>query len=188
MHSTSNTSSQQPVKNARSSIKKQLKKDYIRNWLKARKNTSECSREKFTHKEVKHNYQLEDYLRTIRNPAHRISMTKLRLGVHSLRIQTGKYENRGAPIPVEGRMCLVCNRGYIEDERHFLMYCPGYDNIRNELHCLLSTHDVVFKSLNDEDKIKYLLTLENETTSKIVGKYTYLMFQKRKDILHSKYN
>ena len=81
---------------------------------------------------------------------------------------------------------MVCNRGYIEDERHFLMYCPGYDNIRNELHPLLSTHDVVFKSLNDEDKIRYLLTLENETTSKIVGKYTYLMFQKRKDILNAK--
>ena len=117
-------------------------------------------------------------------------MTKLCLGVHSLRIQTGKFENRGAPIPVEGRMCLVCNRGYnfIEDEWHFLMYCPGYDNIRNKLHSLLSTHDDVFKSLNDEDRIRYLLTLENETTSKIVGKYTYLMFQKRKDILHSKYN
>ena len=73
MHSTSNTSSQQLIKNARSSKKKQLKKDYIRNWLKARNNTSEGSREKFTHK-------VEDYLKTIRNPAHRISMTKLRLG------------------------------------------------------------------------------------------------------------
>ena len=38
MHSTSNTSSQQHIKNAPSHIKKQLKKaDYIRNWLKARK-------------------------------------------------------------------------------------------------------------------------------------------------------
>ena len=73
MHSTSNTSSQQPIKKARSSIKKQLKNDYIRNWLKARNNTSECSREKFTHKEVKFDHQLEDYLRTIKNPAHRIS-------------------------------------------------------------------------------------------------------------------
>ena len=88
------------IKNARSSIKKQLKKDYIRNWLKAGNNTSECSREKFTHKEVKFDYQLEDYLSTIRNPAHRISMTKLLLGVHSLQIQTGKYENRGAPIQI----------------------------------------------------------------------------------------
>ena len=90
-----------------------------------------------------------------------------------------EIQNRGAPIPVEGRTCLhvVCNRGYIEDERHFLMYCPGYDNTGNELQSLLSTHDVVFKSLhvNDEDKIRYLLTLENETTSKMVGKYAYLM-------------
>ena len=46
------------------------------------------------------------------------------------------------------------------------MYCPGYDNIRNELQSLLSTQDVVFKDLNDEDKIQYLLTLENETTFK----------------------
>ena len=73
MHSASNTSSQQPIKNTRSSIKKQQKKNYIRNWVKARNNTSEWSREKFTHKEVKYDYQLEDYLRTIRNPAHRIS-------------------------------------------------------------------------------------------------------------------
>ena len=85
-------------------------------------------------------------------------------------------------------MRLVCNKGYVEDERLFLMHCPGYDNIRNEFHSLLSTHDVIFTSLNDEDKIRYSLTLENENTSKIVGKYTYLMFQKRKDILHSKYN
>ena len=68
------------------------------------------------------------------------------------------------------------------------MYCPGYDSIGHELHSLLSVHGVVFKSSNDEDKIRYLLTLETETTSKIVGKYTYLMFQKRKDILNSKYN
>ena len=54
------------------------------------------SREKFTHKEIKHEYQLENYLKNIRNPAHRISITKLRLGVHSLRIQTGKYEYGGA--------------------------------------------------------------------------------------------
>ena len=148
MHSTSNTSSQQLIKNARSSIKKQLKKDYIRNWLKARNNTSEGSREKFTHKEVKFDYQLEDYLKTIRNPAHRISMTKLRRGFIACEYRLGNTKiDRGAPIPVDGRTCLVCNRGYIEDERHFLMYCPGYDNIRNELHSLLSTHDVVFKSL-----------------------------------------
>ena len=76
-HSTSNSLSQQHIKSACSSIKKQLKKDYIRNWLKARNNTSEGSREKFTHEEVKFHHQLEDYLSTMRNPAHRISMTMI---------------------------------------------------------------------------------------------------------------
>ena len=54
----------------------------------------------------------------VRNPAHRISMTTLRLGVHTLCIQTGKYENKGASIPVEERLCLVCKRNCIEDEKH----------------------------------------------------------------------
>ena len=42
-------------------------------------------------------------------------MTKLRLGVHTLRIKTGKYENKGASIPVEERLCLVRKRNRIED-------------------------------------------------------------------------
>ena len=49
-------------------------------------------------------------------------MTKLRLGVHSLRIQIGKYENKGASIPVEEKLCLVCRRNYIENEKHFLIW------------------------------------------------------------------
>ena len=48
-------------------------------------------------------------------------MTKLRLGDHTLRIQTGKYENKGASIPVEERLCLVYKRICIEDEKHFLL-------------------------------------------------------------------
>ena len=70
----------------------------------------------FTHKEIKHEYQLENYLKNIRNPAHGISITKLRLGVHSLRIQTGKYESTGASIPVEDRKCLVCKSNYLRSQ------------------------------------------------------------------------
>ena len=64
--------------------------------MKARNSKSDSSREKFTHEEIKKDYQLEEYLKTVKNQAHRVSMTRLRLGVHSLRIQTRKYENAGA--------------------------------------------------------------------------------------------
>ena len=71
-------------------------------------------------------------------------MTKLRLGVHSLRIQTGKYENKGSSIPVEEKLCLVCRRNYIENEKHFLMHYMKYDNLRQKLYLHISENDTNF--------------------------------------------
>ena len=81
------------------SCRKKLSQD----WLKAQNDISE--RQKYTNKEIKKDYRLEEYLKIVRNPAHRISMTKLRLGVHTLLIQIGKYENEVASIPVDERLC-----------------------------------------------------------------------------------
>ena len=69
---------------------------FSQDWLKAQNDISDSSRQKYTNKEIKEDYHLEEYLKTVRNPA--------------LRIQTGKYENKGASIPVEDRLCLVCKR------------------------------------------------------------------------------
>ena len=85
-------------------------------------------------------------------------MTKLRLGVHSLRIQTGKYENKGASIPVEEKLCLVCRRNYIENEKHFLMLLNmEYDNLRQKLYLHISENDTNFDTnlilnLTDHDR------------------------------------
>ena len=84
-------------------------------------------------------------------------MTKLRLGVHSLRIQAGKYENKGASIPVEEKLCLVCRRNYIENEKHFLMLLNmEYDNLRQKLYLHISENDTNFDTnlvnLTDHDR------------------------------------
>ena len=84
-------------------------------------------------------------------------MTKLRLGVHSLRIQTGKYENKGASIPVKEKLCLVCRRNYIENEKHFLMLLNmEYDNLRQKLYLHISENDTNFDTnlvnLTDHDR------------------------------------
>ena len=39
------------------------RKNYLQNWLKARNSKSDSSREKFTHEEIKKDYQLEEYLK-----------------------------------------------------------------------------------------------------------------------------
>ena len=84
-------------------------------------------------------------------------MTKLRLGVHILRIQTGKYENKGASIPVEEKLCLVCRRNYTENEKHFLMLLNmEYDNLRQKLYLHISENDTNFDTnlvnLTDHDR------------------------------------
>ena len=125
--------------------------------------------EKNLHTGKSNNYQFENYLTLITKPAHRISLTRLRLGCHALRIQTGKYENRGALIPVEERTCLVCKEGCIEHEQHFLMYCRGYTTLRRELHSNISDVDTHYNSLSDNEKTRYLLRAENTITPKIIA-------------------
>jgi len=66
---------QQHIKNARLVIKKTLKNQYLQSWLETQNRSSTSSREKFTQKKVKNNYQFENYLTLITKPAHRISPT-----------------------------------------------------------------------------------------------------------------
>ena len=129
---------------------------------------------------------MEEYLKIVRNPAHRISITKLRLGVHTLRIQTGKYENKGASIPEEERLSLVCKRNCIEDEKHFLIDCTEYESLRQQLYFHISENDATFINLTDPDRTLYVLRLDNTKTSHIIAKYAHLMFQKRKQLLSQK--
>ena len=176
---------QQHIKNARLVIKKTLRDQHLQNWLETQHRSPTNSREKFTHREIKNNYQFENYLTLITKPVHKISLTRLRLGCHALRIQTGKYENRGALIPVEERTCLVCKEDCIEHKQHFLIYSRGDTTLRRKLHSHISNVDTHYNILNDNEKIRYLLRAENTITSKIIGNYIHLIFKKRKEILDS---
>ena len=73
----------------------------------------------------------------------------------STRIQTGKYEICGVPITVEDRTCLVCKQDQVEGEQHFLMFCSGYNVLRQELINFNSSKDVAFVNLTAHDRIKY---------------------------------
>jgi len=81
--------------------------------------------------------QFEPYLEQVSNPSHRRVLSRLRMGVAPLRIETGRFERSGANaprgIPVEQRVCLVCNCGAIENEFHFVMQCHAYDELRTLL-------------------------------------------------------
>ena len=60
--------------------------------------------------------------------SYRRGMGLFRAGSLPLVIETGRYAN--PPVPVENRLCVVCNKNCAETENHFLLDCPLYDDLR----------------------------------------------------------
>ena len=58
-------------------------------------------------------------------------MTALRTGSNKLRIETGRWKR---PQELEReRICMTCMDGEIEDEKHFILGCHAYDQLRESL-------------------------------------------------------
>ena len=56
-------------------------------------------------------------------------MAQIRCGILPIRIETGRFCN----LPVENRLCEICNQNKVEDEFHFLMECPFYHLEREQM-------------------------------------------------------
>ena len=82
----------------------------------------------------------------------RKQISKFRLGMLQLRIETGRYFR----IAAEDRICQTCNAGQVEDETHFLIYCNTYRQNRQQLFGNITDMDN-FVALTDQDKLKFLL-------------------------------
>ena len=66
------------------------------------------------------------------------------------------------------RLCLVCKRNCLEDEKHFLIDCTELDK---NFVFISSQNDANFINLTDHDRTLYLLRLDNDNTSQVIAKY-----------------
>ena len=84
----------------------------------------------------KREWGYEPYLNMIDDRNQRLLLTKFRLGMCPLRIETGRREAVGRGqnyLDASRRFCLCCNTERVEDEIHFLLVCPIYDDLRIKL-------------------------------------------------------
>ena len=80
-----------------------------------------------TYRKVKKKLEFEEYLNSNDEKGRR-AIAKLRSGTNCLRIETGRHVG----LNKESRKCWFgCDA--IEDEKHFLMQCEMYDDIREEI-------------------------------------------------------
>ena len=90
--------------------------------------------------ELKTVIKFDNYLDIIRNQKLRFNLTRFRLEVNDLETEKGRYKHH--PVPRELRLCKLCRNMQIqaiEDEKHFLLYCPMYNTLRYDLYRNIAT-------------------------------------------------
>ena len=103
----------------------------------------------------------------------RKSLSKFRLGLLHLRIETARFVR--PRVPPEQRFCLVCHSGEVEDEVHFLLVCNKLDRQRQTLLSRISD-PVYFSNLNLNEKLNFLVNdplIVKQTAKFIVEAYDY---------------
>ena len=120
-------------------------------------------------------FECEPYLKLVANRDKRVLLSKFRIGICPLRIETGRYEivgtNKG--LLASERTCLVCNGSEIEDEFHFLLKCPAYNTRR--LH-MLSIYKEIHKVSDSQ-----LVDMFDDPSQLFAS----IMSSKKKEVIHS---
>lgn len=144
---------------------------YLQKWFGELSTMSKLS----TYNVFKSEFVLEKYLTCITNEKHRIALTRLRCSAHNLEIEVGRYHyNR---TDRQNRLCKLCNMNMVENEYHFVLVCPFYNDLRRQY---LPSHYCRWPSKN-----KFINLLKDCQTSiiKRVSKFVYLAMEKRKNML-----
>lgn len=86
------------------------------------------------------------YVLSLLDPGPRWVMASLRAGCLPLGIETGRY--RTPKVPLEQRVCSVCNSGDVEDEFHFVMICCKLNHIRHKMLTDITLVDHTFQFIS----------------------------------------
>jgi hypothetical protein len=130
-----------------------------------------------TYVTLKDNFITEKYVQLNLNKNERSMLSQFRCGILPLRIETGRYISETP----EQRICLFCPDNKIEDEKHFLVQCPFYNNIRVDIFSEQFMNED-FMSMNDDMKMKYLVV----SFPRKVAKYLVNAYCKRKKSLFNR--
>ena len=128
-----------------------------------------------TYSNFKQHFGLEDYICEL--PYYdRCHFARLRISAHTLAIETGRHAR--PKVPVNQRVCQMCNTGAIEDEMHFVTICHKFSQIRQNTFEKIQNICPNFNVLSTEDKFSYLMS-SGGTVLKLCGSLIGQLFSVR---------
>ena len=125
---------------------------------------------------------MEPYLQSNITVSKRNNFSKLRISAHNLAVETGRYSK--PKTPVEMRKCYLCNTDEIEDEKHIMIYCNHYTDLRFDLYRTLTDIYENFEDLCDTDKFLFIMKMDyNSQMCRPILKFINCALDKRKESL-----
>ena len=140
-------------------LQRRLRDLYIAEWKQA----LELSSPLYIYKEMKQVYEMSPYLSILKSKKLRNAISKLRLSSHSLYIEKGRHRD----VARNDRKCTLCRLNDIEDEYHFTLICPVYNDLRKEY---LQKYFYVKPSVN-----KYITLMNSSKLKTLKNLATYII-------------
>ena len=112
-----------------------------------------------TYKLFKSEYKTEPYVLRVMGKCQRRALALFRMGVAPIRLETGRYE-RGQYLPVDERICYMCDKNAVESEMHVILECPLYKVPREDLFHQCSMVMPNFAEMSSEQKLCFILGSE----------------------------
>ena len=109
-----------------------------------------------TYRLYKHDVKSASYVLQNISRFERRTMALFRSGAFPLAYETGRYSRQS--VPVNERLSVYCNWGRVENEKHFLMECNLYDDLRYNLFFEISKFVDNFHTLDIDTKFVKLMT------------------------------
>ena len=133
-----------------------------------------------TYKTIKRELVTEKYMEEGTAQQRRV-MVMMRGGTNDLRIETGRYEK----LEEGERICIFCESGEVENERHFLCRCEAWKDEREvvlrevkKLGIRMTDEEIMFVSGGLEVKGKWKVRVKS--WRKIVLRWVVMIERKRK--------
>ena len=129
-----------------------------------------------TYRLYKNVLETSSYLKNVNDRQHRRILSNFRNGSLPLAIETGRYTKPKTLL--NDRKCKYCTVDCVEDEKHFLMHCEFYSDLRYDLFMKASAINPNFYDFNHDDKFIFLMS--RDCIQAFLAKSLYFMFNRRK--------
>ena len=106
-------------------------------------------------------------------PKARNILTNFRCSAHNLMTEHGRFID----VEMYNRICQFCNMNCFEDVYHFLLVCPVYRDLRQNIF-----FEKYFYTRASINKFNLLLTSKSETIIKQFGHYLIQAFPRRSNL------